>query len=57
MELENKRYNIKYSALRKRKNGIFLEYAPFAKYTISNDKVELIEKEKEMMIPLMGVFE
>ena len=38
-------------------DGIFLEYAPFAKYTVSKDKAELIEKEKEMMIPLMRVFD
>lgn len=38
-------------------DGIFLEYAPFAKYTASKDKAELIEKEKEMMIPLMRVFD
>ena len=37
-------------------DGIFLEYAPFAKYTVSKDKVELIEKEKEMTIPLMRIF-
>ena len=38
-------------------DGLFLEYAPFAKYTVTNDKAELIEKEKEMMIPLMRVFD
>lgn len=38
-------------------DGIFLEYAPFAKYTATKDKTELIEKEKEMMIPLMRVFD
>ncbi len=37
-------------------DGLFLEYAPFAKYTVTKDKAELIEKEKEMMIPLMRVF-
>ena len=37
-------------------DGIFLEYAPFAKYTASKDKAELIKKEKEMMTPLMRVF-
>ena len=36
---------------------IFLEYAPFAKYTASADKAELIAKEKEMMLPLMRVFD
>jgi len=38
-------------------DGIFLEYAPFAKYTASADKAELIEKEKDMMLPLMRVFD
>jgi len=38
-------------------DGIFLEYAPFAKYTAKKDNTKLIEKEKEMMIPLMGVFD
>jgi hypothetical protein len=38
-------------------DGVFLEYAPFAKYTVEKDKAMLIEKEKEMMIPLMRVFD
>ena len=38
-------------------DGIFLEYAPFAKYTASKDRAELIEKEKEMMLPLMRLFD
>lgn len=37
--------------------GIFLEYAPFAKYTEKGeDAKELIEHEKEMIMPLMQVF-
>ena len=38
-------------------DGIFLEYAPFAKYTEKGeDAKELIEREKAMIAPLMQVF-
>ena len=39
-------------------DGIFLEYAPFAKYTAKGeDAAECIAREKEMMAPLMQFFE
>lgn len=38
-------------------DGVFLEYAPYAKYTAKEDEAELIEKEKEMIIPLMRIFD
>lgn len=38
-------------------DGIFLEYAPYAKYTVKKDEAELIEKEREMIIPLMAAFD
>ena len=38
-------------------DGIFLEYAPFAKYTEKGENAaELIKREKEMIAPLMQVF-
>lgn len=38
-------------------DGIFLEYAPFHKYTAKgDDATELIKEEREMLIPLMKFF-
>ena len=37
--------------------GVFLEYAPFEKYTAKGENAEeLIKREKEMLIPLMQFF-
>ena len=39
-------------------DGIFLEYAPYAKYTAQDDNAaELIKNEKAMIVPLMRVFD
>ncbi len=38
--------------------GVFLEYAPFEKYTASGDNAaELIEREREALLPLMSFFD
>ena len=38
--------------------GVFLEYAPFEKYTAKGENADkLIEREKEMLIPLMRFFD
>jgi len=39
-------------------DGVFLEYAPFQKYTAKGDDApELIQREREMLAPLMRLFE
>ncbi len=39
-------------------DGIFLEYAPFEKYTANNENAkELIAREREMIVPLMKTFD
>ena len=39
-------------------DGIFLEYAPFEKYTAKGENsAELISREKEMLVPLLKYFE
>ena len=39
-------------------DGIFLEYAPFEKYTANNENAEeLITREREMIVPLMKTFD
>ncbi len=38
-------------------DGIFLEYAPFAKYTAGKERAELVNKEREMIAPLTKAFD